>query len=251
MIVSPFRCRFVYAVTSSRKNSLRQSNREDVDSFLQQVRARAPLAPQSDRGRLIFALDATASREPLWDRACHIQAQMFEQTATLGGLDIQLAYYRGYGEFKAAPWTSRADELLSVMTAIRCGAGQTQIARVLQHTIKQATDGQVNALVFVGDCVEEDPDSLARLAGQLSILGVPVFLFQDGGDPAATKTFARIAQLTRGAHCRFDAASAGQLRDLLCAVAVYAAGGSKALRELGRSHGGEALRLTRQLHGGD
>jgi hypothetical protein len=57
--------------------------------------------------------------------------------------------------------------------------------------------------------------------------------------------------LTRGAHCRFDAASAGQLRDLLCAVAVYAAGGSKALRELGRSHGGEALRLTRQLHGGD
>jgi hypothetical protein len=105
MIVSPFRCRFVYAVTSSRKNSLRQSKGQDVDSFLQQVRARAPLASQSGRGRLIFALDATASREPLWDRACHIQAQMFEQTATLGGLDIQLAYYRGYGEFKAAPWT--------------------------------------------------------------------------------------------------------------------------------------------------
>ncbi|MDP7524015.1 MAG: hypothetical protein QGH44_05895, partial [Arenicellales bacterium] len=87
MIVSPFRCHFVHAVTSSRKNPLRQSNREDVDSFLQQVRARTPLAPQSDRGRLIFALDATASREPLWDRACHIQAQMFEQTAALGGLD--------------------------------------------------------------------------------------------------------------------------------------------------------------------
>jgi len=237
-------------VTSSPKNPLRQSNPETVDSFLQQVRARAPLAPQGDRGRLMFALDATASREPLWDRACHIQAQMFEQTAGLGGLDIQLAYYRGYGEFKAAPWTSRTNELLSVMTAIRCGAGQTQIARVLQHTIKQATHGQVNALVFVGDCVEEDPDILARLAGQLGILAVPVFLFQDGSDPAATKTFAHIAQLTRGAHCRFDAASAAQLRDLLCAVAVYAAGGPKALREFGHSRGGEALRLTRQLYGG-
>ena len=250
MIVSSIRCRFVYVVTSSPKNPLRQSNPETVDSFLQQVRARAPLAPQGDRGRLMFALDATASREPLWDRACHIQAQMFEQTAALGGLDIQLAYYRGYGEFKTAPWTSRANELLSVMTAIRCGAGQTQIARVLQHTIKQATHGQVNALVFVGDCVEEDPDNLARLAGQLGILAVPVFLFQDGSDPAATKTFTHIAQLTRGAHCRFDAASAAQLRDLLCAVAVYAAGGPKALRELGRNHGGEALRLTRQLYGG-
>jgi hypothetical protein len=250
MIVSSIRCRFVYVVTSSPKNPLRQSNPETVDSFLQQVRARAPLAPQGDRGRLMFALDATASREPLWDRACHIQAQMFEQTAALGGLDIQLAYYRGYGEFKAAPWTSRTNELLSVMTAIRCGAGQTQIARVLQHTIKQATHGQVNALVFVGDCVEEDPDILARLAGQLGILAVPVFLFQDGSDPAATKTFAHIAQLTRGAHCRFDAASAAQLRDLLCAVAVYAAGGLKALREFGHSRGGEALRLTRQLYGG-
>jgi hypothetical protein len=238
-------------VTSSPKNALRRSSREDVDRFLQQVRANSPPTRHEARGRLIFALDATASREPMWDRACHIQAQMFEQTAALGGLDIQLAYYRGYGEFKAAPWTAQADELLSLMSAIRCSAGQTQVARLLQHAVTQAGRGTVDALVFVGDCMEEDPDVLARVAGKLGILGVPVFLFQDGADPAAAKAFAHIARLTHGAHCRFDAASAAQLREPLCAVAVYAAGGRKALEDFSRSQGGEALRLTQQLGDGD
>ena len=194
-------------------------------------------------------MDATASREPLWDRACHIQAQMFEATAAMGGIEIQLAYYRGYGEFKAAPWAAEAEVLQKRMTSIRCAAGQTQIARLLKHALGQARRGQgaVSALVFVGDCMEEDPDQLAKLAGQLRILDVPMFLFQDGADPIAAKTFSHIARLTRGAHCRFDGNSAAQLRDLLCAVAVYAAGGRKALADHGRRHGGEVLRLIEQL----
>ena len=194
-------------------------------------------------------MDATASREPLWDRACHIQAQMFEATAAMGGIEIQLAYYRGYGEFKAAPWAAEAEILQKRMTSIRCAAGQTQITRLLQHALGQArhNQGSVSALVFVGDCMEEDPDQLAELAGQLRILDVPMFLFQDGADPTAGKTFSHIARLTRGAHCRFDGNSAAQLRDLLCAVAVYAAGGRKALVDHGRRHGGEVLRLIAQL----
>ena len=194
-------------------------------------------------------MDATASREPLWDRACHIQAQMFEATAAMGGIEIQLAYYRGYGEFKAAPWAAEAEVLQNRMTSIRCAAGQTQIARVLKHALGQARSAQssVSALVFIGDCMEEDPDQLAKLAGELGILDVPTFLFQDGADPTAAKTFSHIAKLTRGAHCRFDGNSAAQLRDLLCAVAVYAAGGRKALADHGRHHGGEVLRLIAQL----
>ena len=194
-------------------------------------------------------MDATASREPLWDRACHIQAQMFEATATMGGIEIQLAYYRGYGEFKAAPWAAEAEVLQNRMTSIRCAAGQTQIARVLKHALGQARSAQssVSALVFIGDCMEEDPDQLAKLAGELGILDVPMFLFQDGADPTAAKTFSHIAKLTRGAHCRFDGNSAAQLRDLLCAVAVYAAGGRKALADHGQHHGGEVLRLIAQL----
>ena len=236
-------------MTSSKKNVLRPSSQKDVNRFLQQVRSTALPVRREHRARLIFGMDATASREPLWDRACHIQAQMFEATATMGGIEIQLAYYRGYGEFKAAPWAAEAEVLQNRMTSIRCAAGQTQIAQVLKHALGQARRAQssVSALVFIGDCMEEDPDQLAKLAGELGILDVPMFLFQDGADPTAAKTFSHIAKLTRGAHSRFDGNSAAQLRDLLCAVAVYAAGGRKALADHGRHHGGEVLRLIAQL----
>ena len=236
-------------MASSRKNVLQPSSQVDVNRFLQQVRSTALPAKRDGRARLIFGMDATASREPLWDRACHIQAQMFEATASMGGIEIQLAYYRGFGEFKAAPWAAEADVLQKRMTSIRCAAGQTQIRRLLKHALEQARSkqGAVSALVFVGDCMEEDPDSLAQLAGELGILSVPVFLFQDGADPIAAKTFSTLARLTRGAHCRFDGNSAAQLRDLLCAVAVYAAGGRKALADHGKQRGGEVLRLIAQL----
>ena len=96
-------------MASSRKNVLQPSSQEDVNRFLQQVRSTALPAKRDGRARLIFGMDATASREPLWDRACHIQAQMFEATASMGGIEIQLAYYRGFGEFKAAPWAAACD----------------------------------------------------------------------------------------------------------------------------------------------
>ena len=238
-------------MASSRKNVLQPSSQEDVNRFLQQVRNTALPAKRDGRARLIFGMDATASREPLWDRACHIQAQMFEATASMGGIEIQLAYYRGFGEFKAAPWAAEADVLQKRMTSIRCAAGQTQIRRLLKHALEQARSkqGAVSALVFVGDCMEEDPDSLAQLAGELGILSVPVFLFQDGTDPIAAKTFSTLARLTRGAHCRFDGSSAAQLRDLLCAVAVYAAGGRHALEDYSKRAGDEVLRLTHQVRG--
>ena len=148
-----------------------KSSASDVDTFLRKVAAAPVVRPAGERGRLIFAMDATASREPLWDRACHIQAQMFEATASMGGIEIQLAYYRGFGEFKAAPWAAEADVLQKRMTSIRCAAGQTQIRRLLKHALEQARSkqGAVSALVFVGDCMEEDPDSLAQLAGELGI----------------------------------------------------------------------------------
>jgi hypothetical protein len=95
--------------------------------------------------------------------------------------------------------------------------------------------------------MEEDPDVLCKLAGELGILQTPVFIFQDGNDPITERTFRKIAQLSSGAWCRFDANSASQLRNLLCAVAVYAAGGQKALEQFGRKHGGTVLRLSHQI----
>ena len=199
------------------------------------------------RGRLMFALDATASREPTWDRACQIQGQMFTETAALGGLDVQIVYYRGFGEFEASGWINRSADLLAVMRRVFCAGGETQIRKVLERAIAETKQRRVNAVVFVGDCCEEDVDALCALAGQLGLLSVPVFLFQEGDDQVATRAFKQIARLTNGAHCRFDASSAQQLRDLLSAVAVYAAGGRCALEDYGRRVGGDVPLLTRQV----
>lgn len=201
------------------------------------------------RGRLIFAMDATASREPTWDQAAQIQGRMFEETAALGGLDVQLCHYRGYGEFEAGPWCASAGDLLGRMTAVSCRAGQTQLEKVLRHALAETRRKRVQALVFVGDSMEEDVDRLGGLAGQLGVLGLPLFLFHEGRDREAGHAFARLARLSGGAVCPFDAGSASQLRELLGAVAVYAAGGRQALQALGARQGGKTLQLLQQLKG--
>ena len=222
----------------------------DVDAFLAKVAATPSRARAGGRrGRLMFAMDATASRQPTWDSAAQIQGEMFTETANLGGLDIQLAFYRGFGEFRVSQWTDNATELLRLMTSVICLAGETQIAKVLQHTVNEAKAGAVDALVFVGDCVEEDVDKLGARAGELGMLGVPAFIFHEGDDAIAAFAFQQIAKLSGGACVRFDRASAATLRELLGAVAVYAAGGRLALEDLARRRGGEVKRIAHQVKG--
>jgi hypothetical protein len=223
-----------------------KSTNAEVADFLNKVAATSARTASGQRGRLVFAMDATASREPTWDRACHIQGEMFTETAALGGLEVQLVYYRGFGECRASRWAGNAQDLLRFMTRVRCLGGQTQIRKVLSHAIKETGKRKVDAVIFVGDAMEEDIDRLCHLAGELGLLGVPVFLFHEGGDPVVRRAFEQIARLSGGAYCPFDAGSAQQLRDLLSAVAVYAAGGRQALVDFEGSLGG-TLRLTQQL----
>jgi hypothetical protein len=219
----------------------------EVADFLNKVAATANAKSAGGSGRLIFAMDATASREPTWDRACHIQGEMFSETAALGGLEVQLVFYRGFGECRASRWARNAQDLLRFMTAVRCLGGQTQIGKVFRHAVRETGKKKVDAIVFVGDAMEEDIDRLCHAAGELGLLGLPVFLFHEGGDPIVRRAFQQIARLSGGAYCPFDSASAQQLRDLLAAVAVYAAGGRRALLDFeGRQSGGQ-LRLTQQL----
>jgi hypothetical protein len=192
-------------------------------------------------------MDATASREATWDQACHIQAEMFTETAKLGGLRIQLCYYRGFKELSVSPWLADSSALAARMTAVTCAAGLTQIGRVLEHALSEGRRDKVNALVFVGDCMEEGVDDLRHLAGQVALLGMPIFLFQEGRDEVAERAFREIARLTRGAYSRFDSSSPRELRDLLGAVAVYAAGGGRALADFGQRRGAFAQALVRQL----
>jgi hypothetical protein len=217
-----------------------------TDAFLREIE-RLPARPAGTRGRLLFAMDATASREPTWDHACAIQGEMFVAADTLGGLDVRLAFYRGFDEFKVSRWTSDGRELARLMSSVRCLAGRTQIARLLRYAGEQRRDSRIDALVFVGDCCEEDVDQVSHEAGQLGLLGLPVFVFQEGDDRIASRLFPQIAKLTRGAYCKFDRNSPDQLRRLLGAVAAYAAGGREALLKYGRDKGGAVALLTRQL----
>ena len=190
---------------------------------------RTPTPASSGRGRLIFALDATMSRQPTWDSAQRLQARMFQVAARSGGLEVQLVYYRGLSECKASAFVSEGRGLAELMSRIEVRGGETQIRRVLAHARNEAKRAKVGALVFVGDAMEENPDALAALAGELALQGVRAFMFQEGNDPAARRVFAEIARLTGGAYSAFDAGATSRLEALLRAAAAYAAGGHKAL----------------------
>lgn len=219
----------------------------DIDAFLEKVR-NTPAPATGGRGRLIFALDTTMSREPTWDTACQIQGEMFEATRAIGGLDVQLLFFRGFGECKAGKWQPDAKGLAGQMAKVRCHAGRTQIGKVLKHIKRQAEASRIGAAVFVGDAFEEDIDAVCHTAGEIGLLGAPVFLFQEGEDPVAKRAFREIARLTGGAWCPFDLRSAETLKSLLSAVAVYAAGGMNALENYGRSSGNRnAVALIEQM----
>jgi hypothetical protein len=199
------------------------------------------------RGRLIFALDATMSRQPAWDSACALQADMFKEAASIGGLDIQLVYFRGLNECGASQWVADSGKLAALMSRIDCRGGHTQIGKVLHHARKENDARRVQALVFVGDAMEEKIDDLCAYAGELGLRSVPVFMFQEGSDPVAEHAYREIARLSRGVYCRFDTGAAHQLGELLRAVAAYAAGGMKALNDLSARNDRGAQKLLAQL----
>jgi hypothetical protein len=223
------------------------SARAEIDAFLAQVKRLAPTTAAGQRGRLIFALDATMSRQPLWDTACRLQADMFREAAAIGGLDVQLVYYRGLSECRASRWVSQADRLAGLMERIDCRGGHTQIGKVIAHARRETETTKVQALVFVGDAMEEKLDDLCHAAGELGLLGAPAFMFQEGDDPIAEQAFREIARLTRGAYCRFDPGAAHQLAELLRAAAAYAAGGMRALADLSARHERGAVKLIEQM----
>jgi hypothetical protein len=224
-----------------------RASTDPIQQFLSQVAQTPPPESAAGRGRLIFAMDATASREPTWDQACQVQGQMFLESAALGGLDIQLVYYRGFNECKASRWVDNPSDLVRLMTGVFCLAGKTQFRRVLQHAVKETGSRRVSALVIVGDAFEENLDEIGAIAGQLGMLGVRAFLFQEGYKPEAERAFRHIATLTKGAHCRFDSSSPDQLRELLGAVAAYAAGGRRALADLSKRSSPAVKLIASQL----
>jgi hypothetical protein len=187
------------------------------------------------RGRLIFALDATASRAPTWALARELQAKMFREAAPIGQLDVQLVFYRA-DECRASNWVSSGDQLAHLMNRIECEAGHTQIGRVLAHALRETQKAPVQSLVFVGDAMEEEIEELAAAAGKLGKLQVPIFIFQEGRDSAVRKAFRLLALKSGGAYFEFNpntSRAVEQLSNQLNAIARLAVGDSEALHRIG------------------
>lgn len=214
-----------------------------IDAFLR--KADSVALPSGSRGRLIFALDATMSREPTWKLAQSIQGEMFRTTAAQGGLDVQLVYFRGLRECRASPFVSQGEGLGALMSRIDCRSGHTQIGRVLRHALHETGGRRVGALVFIGDAFEENIDGVAMTAGELGLLGLKAFMFQEGEDGPTKTAFREIARLTGGAYAAFDRSAPRRLAELLGAVAAYAAGGLPELqRRAGQGEAAARLLLT-------
>lgn len=205
----------------------RRAHSRDIARFLGTSKAISSVVQRQPR--LIFAVDATASRQPTWDAASHQQQRMFQATREAATLQVQLCYYRGFNEFSASAWLSDGDALSRLMARVHCEGGLTQIARLLRHGLKEHQEQPLRALVFIGDAMEENPDRLCQLAGECGLRQLPLFLFQEGQDRRVETTLRQLAQLSGGAWARFDHRSAATLADLLGAVARYASGGRKAL----------------------
>lgn len=220
----------------------RRSSSGEITRFLKKSRDITSFV--SRQPRLMFCIDATASRQPTWDRACHLQQEMFRASAGIASLSVQLCYYRGFADFYASPWLGDGEQLARTMARVQCEGGHTQIGRLLRHALEQHRKSQVRALVFIGDALEENPDAMCQLAGQAGLLKLPLFLFQEGNDPRVEQCFRQMARLSGGAWASFDTSSARTLAELLGAVASYAAGGRDALENQGT---GSAKLLLEQM----
>jgi hypothetical protein len=182
------------------------------------------------RGHLIFALDATMSRQSTWDTAAKVQAKMFEAVGA-SNLNVQLVYFRGLGECKASKWVMSSRDLMATMLTITCRSGETQIRKVLRHVAKEAAVQPVRATIFIGDAFEERRDEVAPLAAELGRLHAPVFAFHEGDDDEAAVAFREIADLSGGVYAPFDEGAVGRLTELMRAAALFATG-AKALSEI-------------------
>jgi hypothetical protein len=220
------------------------SNPTDVQAFLGKV---ASLPKTAGDARLVFALDATASRQSTWDVASQLQSDMFACAQSLGGLNIQLCYFRGFADFYKSPWQSNSKELLTKMSGIQCQAGATKIELILRHALSENEDRKIKCIVYIGDAMEENRDILADLAGKMGLLNIPIFVFQERNDPAAKQSFQELARLSGGAYAQFDTASAAALKELLKAVAIYAAGGLKALQSFSETSAPAVKLLQQQI----
>ena len=161
---------------------------------------------------LIFALDATWSRQHFWEISKDIQASMFSTAARIRGrFATQLVYYSGLtqnGTVASSPWYNHALALDEEMQKVSCQAGTTQIGKVFRHAIAENRKRKINALVLVADACEEYEEDLLPLARELKENNISFFLFDDTKGSATPQEdtpaiFEHVAQAADGKRVEF------------------------------------------------
>lgn len=232
---------------SKNSKDLSLSSTHELDEFIEQINKTPATFNDNSIGRILFALDATASRQHTWDHACHLQNEMFIEAGKVGGLQLKLCYFRGFNEFNYSDWLSNSTQLLNIMNDVHCAPGHTQMAKVLDLALSETRGRKIQAIIYIGDCMEESLDHICQKAGELGLLNTPVFVFQEGNELVAKRAMKEIARLSGGAYYAFNMQSANLLRQLLAAVAVYAAGGKKALQHYSEGKDQAVIHLLEQL----
>jgi hypothetical protein len=181
------------------------------------------------RPRLVFAVDATASREPAWTAARRVTDALVK--ALPGELDVALAVHGGSRVHIFTAFTNDAATLRDRAAGVECQAGSTRLLPILSASLKHPS---VRVVVYIGDVFEESVPQGRRLADAMGAQGAKLIVLHDTADPAARRdaeVFWDLAKRTGGCVLPFDANASGRLRDLLSAIAVYAVGGEKLLRQ--------------------
>jgi hypothetical protein len=181
------------------------------------------------RPRLVFAVDATASREPAWTAARQVTDALVK--ALPGELDVALAVHGGSRVHTFTAFTNDARTLRDLAAGVECHAGLTRLLPILAASLKRQA---VRVVIYIGDVFEESLPQGRQLADQMGALGIKLIVLHDTADRGARRdaeVFWDLAKRTGGCVLPFDASASGRLRDILSAVAVYAVGGEKLLRE--------------------
>ena len=188
--------------------------------------------------RLVFALDATASRERAWAAARQVTDSLFG--AAPGGIEVALAVHGGGRMTAFGGFHRDVGALRDEAAGISCEPGPTRMLDIVRESLRRPG---VRAMVYIGDCFEEDESAALALAGSLRLRGTKLVVLQDesSGTTSALRVFRAMAGRTGGIVLPFDAGSLDPLRDALGAVASYVAGGRDMLRV--RSLASPAARL--------
>lgn len=198
--------------------------------------------------RLLFTLDATASREGAWNVARKITHSMFEQLP--GELEVSLGWHGGGSLQEITPFSTQSRGFLDKLNSVNCSAGRTALNDLLQECTQIP---RLRALVYIGDCFEENEENAYAIAEQLRIKGIKLFIFHDRSSERygynvddAKRIFANLIDICGGCLLDFNESSANKSKELLDAIAVYAAGGTKLLEQKRKQLPG-AAKLLEQL----